>query len=51
MTTREEVLTYCLTFEDTYLDTPFHDDNWVLARYRKIKKHLPGLISGMGFFV
>ncbi len=38
MTTREEALTYCLTFEDTYLDTPFHDDNWVLVRYRKNKK-------------
>ncbi len=38
MTTRERVLEYALTFPDTYLDTPFRDDNWVLARYRKNKK-------------
>lgn len=38
MKTRKEILTYCLTFPDTYQDTPFRDDNWVLARYRKNKK-------------
>lgn len=38
MTTREEVLKYCLTFPDAYQDTPFHDINWVLARYRKNKR-------------
>lgn len=38
MTTREEVLRYGLTFPDTYQDMPFHDDNWVLVRYRKNKR-------------
>jgi len=37
MTKREEVLKYSLSFPDTYLDTPFHDSNWVLVRYRKNK--------------
>lgn len=38
MTRREDVLTYGLTLPETYTDTPFHDDNWVLLRYRKNKK-------------
>lgn len=38
MTTREEVLKYCMSFENTYLDAPFHDENWILARYKKNKK-------------
>ena len=38
MTTREEVLSYGRTFPDVYVDTPFHDDNWVLLRYKKNKK-------------
>lgn len=38
MKTREEVLAYCMTFQDVYRDAPFHDDNWQIARYRKNKK-------------
>ena len=38
MTERREVLEFGLTFSDTYIDTPFHDDNWVLLRYRRNKK-------------
>lgn len=38
MTTREEVLAYCLTFPAVYQDAPFHDDNWQLVRNRKNKK-------------
>lgn len=38
MTTRQEVLKYCLTFPEVYQDAPFHDDNWQLVRYRKNKK-------------
>ena len=38
MTTREDVLKYCLSFPDTYQDAPFHDENWQLVRYRKNKK-------------
>jgi len=38
LTTREEVLKYCLSFSDTYQDAPFHDENWRLVRYRKNEK-------------
>ncbi|MFG6393926.1 MAG: MmcQ/YjbR family DNA-binding protein [Lachnospiraceae bacterium] len=38
MQEREEVLKYGLSFDDVYVDTPFHDDNWVLLRYKKNKK-------------
>ncbi len=38
MTTREEALSYGLSFPDTYQDAPFHDDNWQLIRIRKNKK-------------
>lgn len=38
MYTRQEILDYCTAFQDVYLDTPFHDDNWILARYKKNKK-------------
>ena len=38
MTTRQEVLAYCMTFQEVYLDAPFHDDNWQLARYRGNRK-------------
>ena len=27
-----------LSFQDTYIDAPFHDDNWILVRYRKNNK-------------
>ena len=38
MTTREEALEYGMSFPDVYLDTPFHDPNWVLVRSRKNKR-------------
>lgn len=38
MRTREEVLQYGLTFSDTYIDAPFHDDNWQLVRVRGSNK-------------
>ena len=38
MKERREVLDYGLSFPDTYLDAPFHDDNWQLVRYKKNKK-------------
>lgn len=36
--TRKEVLDYGMTFPDVYVDAPFHDDNWVLLRYRKNRR-------------
>lgn len=38
MTKRDEVIAYGLTLPDTYTNAPFHDENWVLLRYRKNKK-------------
>lgn len=38
MTKREDVLAYGLMLPDTYTDAPFHDENWILLRYRKNKK-------------
>ena len=32
MKERKEVLDYGMTFPDVYIDTPFHDTNWVLLR-------------------
>ena len=38
MKTREEALKYGLSFPDTYRDSPFHDPNWQLVRYKVNKK-------------
>lgn len=38
MTTREEALAYGTTFPDTYVEAPFHDDNWQLVRVKGSKK-------------
>lgn len=38
MKERREVLDYGMTFQDVYIDTPFHDPNWVLLRYKKNRK-------------
>lgn len=35
---RKEILDFGMTFSDVYMDAPFHDDNWILLRYRKNKK-------------
>lgn len=38
MRTREEALAYGLSFKDTYIDAPFHDENWKLVRVKQNKK-------------
>ena len=40
MKTRGEALAYCLSFQDTYQEAPFHDDNWQLIRVKGSKKAL-----------
>ena len=47
MKTREEALAYGLSFKDTYIEAPFHDENWQLVRVKAIKKHFCGLMNGM----
>ena len=38
MYTRREAIEFGLTFESTYLDTPFKDTNWQLVRVKESKK-------------
>jgi len=38
MKTKEEALAYALSFDYTYQDAPFHDDNWQLVRVKGSKK-------------
>lgn len=38
MYTREEALSYGLSFPDTYQEAPFHDQNWQLVRVKGSKK-------------
>lgn len=38
MITREEAISYSLTFEEVYEDYPFHDDNWSVIRCKGNKK-------------
>ena len=38
MTTREEAISYGLTFPNTYMETPFKDTNWQLIRVKESKK-------------
>ncbi len=38
MRTREEALSYGLSFPDTYQEAPFHDRNWQLIRVKKSRK-------------
>lgn len=38
METREEALSFALSFPDTYQDAPFRDNNWQLVRVKKSKK-------------
>jgi len=49
MKERKEILDYGMTFPDVYMDTPFHDDNWVLLRYRKNKKAFAWTYERDGF--
>ena len=38
MTTREEAISYGLTFPNTYMEMPFKDTNWQLIRVKESKK-------------
>lgn len=38
MKTRQEAISYGLTFENTYLDTPFKDTSWQLIRIKESRK-------------
>ena len=38
MTTKEEVIRFCLSLPNTYADQPFHDPNWTALRLRENSK-------------
>ena len=38
MLTRKQALDYGLSFPNTYVEAPFHDDNWQLVRVKGSKK-------------
>ena len=38
MKTREEAVRFCSAMPDSYMDKPFRDPNWVVARHKKNKK-------------
>ena len=38
MQTKQEVITYCHSFEQVYEDYPFHDSNWCVMRHKGSKK-------------
>ena len=38
MTTRQDVVDFCLAWEDAYADAPFRDDNWTVMRHKSNKK-------------
>ncbi|MCC8102724.1 MAG: MmcQ/YjbR family DNA-binding protein [Clostridiales bacterium] len=38
MKERKEILDHGMTLPDVYVDAPFHDDDWILLRYKKNKR-------------
>lgn len=49
MQTRQEAISYGLTFKDTYLDTPFKDTNWQLIRVKESRKAFLWIYERSGF--
>ena len=48
MKTRQQAITYGLTFPHTYVESPFKDPNWELVRVKGSKKSLfMGLMKKM----
>lgn len=35
MITRDDALSYAMTFSNVYIDVPFRDTNWQLARVKR----------------
>ena len=38
MRTRQEVIDFCLSLDDTYEDYPLHDFNWTVMRHKGNQK-------------
>ncbi|MBE7062676.1 MAG: MmcQ/YjbR family DNA-binding protein [Ruminococcaceae bacterium] len=48
MRTRQEVIDFCLSFNDTYEDYPFHDVNWTIMRHKGNQKMFAAIYERMG---
>lgn len=38
MRTKQDVVNFCMTFQDVYEDYPFRDNQWAVIRYKHNKK-------------
>lgn len=48
MTTRQDVIAFCLGLGDAVEDYPFHDDNWTVMRHKSNKKGFAFLYEYQG---
>lgn len=48
MKTRQQAVSYCLTFPDSYEDTPFHDPNWTVVRNMQNRKVFAWIFERQG---
>lgn len=48
MTTRQEVIDFCLSLENTYEDYPFHDNNWTVMRHHGNQKMFAAICHRLG---
>ena len=49
MTTKEEVIGFCLTFPDAYEDYPFRDDQWAVIPLKDSKKVFAWIFERNGY--
>lgn len=49
MKTREAVIKYCIEFDGCYIDAPFHDNNWTLARLKRSKRSFVFIYERNGY--
>ena len=49
MKTRQEVIDYCLTFQNVYEDYPFSDENWICMRHQENKKVFAWIFERQGY--
>mgnify|MGYP003509184470 CR=1 FL=1 len=48
MRTRQEVIDFCLSLNDTYEDYPFHDFNWTIMRHKGNQKMFAAIYEHLG---
>ncbi|MBQ7033548.1 MAG: MmcQ/YjbR family DNA-binding protein [Clostridia bacterium] len=48
MRTRQEVIDFCLSFNDTCEDYPFHDVNWTIMRHKGNQKMFAAIYERTG---